>query len=200
MIIANLLPDFPLTFKIAFTAFALFIIPVYYKNWGPANFLWFSDISLFLSVAALWYKSSLLFSMIAVGVLLPEIGWNIDYFFRLLTGKKLIGLSDYMFEKSKSLFLRGLSIFHILLPPLLIWGMMLYGYNEKALYYQTALAFIVLPLSRWFGKPEENINWVYGLGANPQKKINSRLYFILIVIAFPLFVYIPSHFILKYFF
>lgn len=52
--------------KISYTAFVLVLIPIYWKHWGPANFLWFSDIALILGVPALWLESSLLASMMAV--------------------------------------------------------------------------------------------------------------------------------------
>ncbi|MBA3899834.1 MAG: membrane-associated protein, partial [Bacteroidetes bacterium] len=116
-----LILSIPLGIKTFYTAFIFILIPVYWKHYGPKNFLWFSDIALFTSAIAMWIESSLLASMMAVGVLLPEVGWNIDYFGRLLTGKKLLGLSDYMFEDDKPLFLRGLSLFHVIIPIILIW-------------------------------------------------------------------------------
>jgi hypothetical protein len=193
-----LLENIPLAFKLAYTAFALFIIPIYYKQWGPGNFLWFSDIALFGSVIALWVESSLLASMMAVGVLLPEIAWNIDYFGRLISGRKLFGLSDYMFNKEKSIFLRSLSLFHVPIPIVLVWMVLVYGYDEKAIYYQTLLAWIVLLASYFLTKPEENVNWVYGPGEKPQQKIHPVIYLLLIMLFFPLFIYLPTHLLLKW--
>jgi hypothetical protein len=192
--------EIPFAFKIALTAFTLIIIPVYWKNWGPGNFLWFSDIALFGITAGVWLESSLLASMMATGVLLPEIAWNTDYFGRLLTGKKLFGLSDYMFNKEKSLFLRSLSLFHILLPPVLLWMLWLWGYNGKAFFYQSLLAWIVLPASYFLTKPEENVNWVYGPGGKPQKKIPEGLYLLLTMLFFPVFIYLPTHLLLSWIF
>jgi hypothetical protein len=70
----------PLWLKLAYTVFVAIIVPVYAKNWGWGNFLWFSDIALLLMVPALWTESPLLVSMMAVGVLLPESFWNVSYF------------------------------------------------------------------------------------------------------------------------
>lgn len=50
------------------------------KIMDPEIFLWFSDIALFAVGIALWTKSRLLISMMAVGVFILEIGWNIDFF------------------------------------------------------------------------------------------------------------------------
>lgn len=190
----------PLFLKLIYTAFVLFIIPVYWKNWGPGNFLWFSDIALFLTAIALWLDNSLLASMMALSILLPETGWNIDFFGRLISGKRLLGLSDYMFDKERSLFLRGLSLFHVFLPVLLLIMLMNYGYQETALYFQTAFAWIILLLTYFFTDPEKNINWVFGPGYKPQKRIPSWLYLSLLMLFFPLCIYLPTHLFLIWFF
>jgi hypothetical protein len=189
-------PDIPLAVKIVYTLFCLFIIPIYYKQWGPGNFLWFSDIALFGSALALWIKSSLIASMIAVGVLLPEIAWNIDYFGRLITGRKLLGLSDYMFNNEKSLFLRGLSLFHVVIPVLLIWMLLVYGFDKTAIYYQIIFAWLILTASYILTKPKENVNWVYGPGTKPQQLLPKNVYFLLILIFFPFFIFLPTHLLL----
>ncbi|MBA2583697.1 MAG: membrane-associated protein [Bacteroidetes bacterium] len=190
----------PIWFKVLYTSFVLVLIPVYWKHYGPANFLWFSDISLFTLAFALWFQSSILTSMMALGVLFPEIVWNIDYFARLIFGKKLIGLSHYMFEKDKPLFLRALSLFHVIIPPLLLWMLMLYGYSENAPFFQTILAWIVLAVCYFFTTPLMNINWVFGPGSIPQNKISPKIYFLLILLFFPICIYLPIHFLLRYIF
>src|SRR5690606_35092583 len=59
--------------KVVYTLFVLLLVPVYWVQHGPANFLWFSDIALLLALAALWLENRFLASMMAVGVLIPEI-------------------------------------------------------------------------------------------------------------------------------
>jgi len=39
--------------KLAYTAMVVAIVPVYYVHYGPANFLWFSDIALVVTAVAL---------------------------------------------------------------------------------------------------------------------------------------------------
>jgi hypothetical protein len=190
----------PLWIKLSYTLFVLVLIPVYWKNYGPANFLWFSDIALFAIGIALWTESRLLVSMIGVGVLLPEIAWNIDYFGRLLTGKSLFGLTDYMFDSQLSLFLRALSLFHVFLPAIVIWLLVKWGYEPQALYWQIALAWMVLPMAYYFGSPQENINWVYGPGSSPQETLPKGVYFMALMAFFPLVLYTPTHFLMKWLF
>src|ERR687891_33393 len=50
---------------LAATAFVAVLVPVYWKIYGPTNFLWFSDIALGSTVAALWLESPLLLWMVA---------------------------------------------------------------------------------------------------------------------------------------
>ena len=190
----------PLWLQIGYTLFLLVLVPVYWAHYGPANFLWFSDIALFSVGIALWTESRLLVSMMAVGVLFLEIFWNVDYFGRLILGKPISGLSDYMFDKRKTLFLRGLSLFHVFLPAIVIWLLIEWGYDTRAIYWQTALAWAVLPLTYFLTPPKENINWVFGPGNEPQRKMPPLLYFILSLFFFPIAVYLPSHFILNWIF
>lgn len=190
----------PLWLPIAYTLFLLVLVPVYWRHYGPANFLWFSDIALFSVGIVLWTENHLLLSMIAVGVLGLELIWNVDYFGRLLTGRQLLGLSDYMFHQDKSLFLRGLSLFHVFLPAIVIWLLVEWGYDTRAIYYHTALAWIVLLLTYLLTDPKANINWVFGPGNEPQHTIPHGLYLVLALLFFPLIVFIPSHFMLQWIF
>jgi hypothetical protein len=68
----------PVWFKIAYTLFVCFLVPIYWRRYGPANFLWFSDITLLVTVPALSLGSPLLASMMALAVTLPELAWNLD--------------------------------------------------------------------------------------------------------------------------
>src|SRR5438477_9671697 len=40
---------------------------------------------------------------------------------------------------------------------------------------------------------QENVNWVYGLGENPQRILPAPLFVILLMLLFPLAVYLPTH-------
>jgi hypothetical protein len=186
----------PLWLKISYTLFVCLIVPVYWRHYGPANFLWFSDIALLVTVPALWLESSLLASMMAIAVALPELLWNVDFFVRLSTGVSLTGLSAYMFDRSIPLLIRGLSLFHVGLPLLLLWMVHRLGYDRRALILQTFLAVIVLPLSYLFSDPHQNVNWVYGFGKKPQTRVPPLWFLIFLVLMFPLAIYLPTHLVL----
>jgi hypothetical protein len=187
----------PLWIKIAYTLFVALTVAVYSVKYRPGNFLWFSDIALLMTVPALWLESSLLAGMSAVGVVLPEVLWNVSYFGQLLTGRRVTGLTDYMFDPGKPLYLRALSLFHVFLPVLLLWMVATLGYAPAAWVAQTVLAWVVLPLAYFFTDPEDNVNWVFGPGAEPQKRIPPLAYLGFLMAGFPLLVYLPTHWLLQ---
>jgi hypothetical protein len=182
--------------KIPYLVFLSVLIPSYWAEYGPANFLWFSDIALFGTGAAIWLENSLLGSMMALMVLLPDLAWNVDFLFRLISGKDLLNLTGYMFDARKPLVVRGLSLFHVVLPWLLVWLVDRLGYDSRAFPVQTVVAWVTLVLVYLFTDPAENINWVFGPGTKPQKRISPRLYLLAVMIFFPLLVYLPTHLLL----
>ncbi len=190
----------PFWLKIAYTAVVAVIVPIYWLRHGPRNFLWFSDIALIVLVPALWLESALLISMMAVGVLMPEAVWTISYLGGLLFRRPVTGLAGYMFDPAMPRWLRGLSLFHLILPPLLLWGVWRFGYDARALPLQTLLAWAVLPITWLVTDPDKNINWVFGAGERPQRRIDGRLYLGLVMLFFPLCVYLPTHGLLAWLF
>jgi hypothetical protein len=185
----------PIWLKILYTLFVVFLVPIYWRQYGPANFLWFSDIALLLMVPALWLENRLLISMMALSVLLLELVWNADFWVRLVTGKSLIALSAYMFDPKIPVFIRGLSLFHVALPILLVWLLCQLGYDRRAFFWQTLVALVVLPISYLVTNPCENINWVYGFGEKPQTFLPAPLFVLFLMIGFPLVIYLPMHFL-----
>ena len=186
----------PLWLKISYTLFICILVPVYWKQYGPGNFLWFSDIALFVTAAALWVESSLLASTMAISVVVLESIWIIDFLIGLIAGTSVIGLSAYMFDSKIPLSIRALSLFHVVLPILLLWLLYRLGYDRRALLAQTLLSWIVLPLSYFLTNRTDNVNWVYGFGGT-QKWMPAPLYLVILMIAFPLVLYLPTHVLLK---
>jgi hypothetical protein len=131
----------PLWIKVAYTAFMAVLIPVYLKNYGPTNFLYFCDVAAIMTVAAIWIESPLLLSAALVGIFLPQMLWVLD-FLAVLFGGKITGMTKYMFEPPY--FLRFLSFFHFWLPFLLIYLVWLVGYDKRGVVLWTAITWVVL--------------------------------------------------------
>ncbi len=190
----------PLWLKVSSTLFVCVLVPVYWIHYGPSNFLWFSDIALLLSIPALWLESELLASMGTLSVGALELAWTVDFIVRLTTGVSLTGLSAYMFNPKILMSIRALSLFHIVLPILLIWMVDRLGYDSRAFAAQTLVAWSIIPMSYLLTKPSENVNWVHGFGSQPQRCVPPLVHVGLLMILFPLVVYLPSHLLLKHLF
>lgn len=187
----------PLWLKIGYTAFLCLLVPIYLKHYGPGNFLWFSDISLLIALVAIWLESPLLTSVVALAILLLDIAWNLDFFAKLITNTSITGLSAYMFRPETSLYIRGLSVFHVFFPVLIIWMLARLGYDGRAYVIQTLLAWILLPLSYFFTRRSENVNWVHGFGNEPYRRLAPTQHVLLLMLLFPILIYLPTHFFLQ---
>jgi hypothetical protein len=174
------------------------IVPVYLVKYGPANFLWFSDIGLFGITAALWLENAFLGSMMALCVLVPETLWLVSFLTGVLTkGRAATTLASYMFDSKIPLYLRALSCaFHVALLPGALWLIYRYGYDSRALGAQWLLAWIVLPATLWLAPRAKNVNWVRGFGHPPRSPFGPVGHFALMMLVYPPAVYLPAHWLL----
>jgi len=198
----------PLPFKLAFTAFMCVLVPVYWANYGPTNFLYYCDLALFMTLAGIWLENPLLISMPAVGILAPQALWVTDFVVRLCGGH-LTGMTDYMFDEHRSTFLRGLSLFHGWLPFALVYLVWRLGYDARAFRFWTVLAwalmlicfFLMPPPSPDHGIAPVNINYVWGMSdVAPQTWMPAWAWLAGEMILFPLVLYWPVHALLRRFF
>jgi len=197
----------PLVTKLSGTLFLTVLLPVYLHSYGPTNFLWFCDAALILTVAGMWLESPLLISACAVGILLPQCLWLVDFGGSLL-GFHLLGLTSYMFDPQLPLFTRGLSLFHGWLPLLLLWLLARVGYHQRALITWTVLAAGLVLICYFFTPPAGshpanpnipiNLNYLYGFNNQaPQHWVNQNLYVALWLGALWLGAFLPTHLFLR---
>lgn len=177
----------PIWIKLAHTAVVAVVVPVNWRQYGPRNFLWFSDVALLTVLAALWTDSAVLASAAAIGVGALELLWDLDFAACLIFRRAPIGLAAYMLDRRIPLWVRGVSLFHLWMQAALWLALRSFGYDGRGLLAQTALAWIILPLSAKYATPDEDINWALG----------GRARLLLKMAALPLLVYWPSHFVLK---
>jgi hypothetical protein len=182
---------FPDWLKLASAAFVAVLVPVYWRQYGPGNFLWFSDVGLLVASVALWLEQPLLASTQAVALIVPESLWILELVLRLTTGVRVIGLTDYMFDDTIPRFVRALSLFHVWLPGLLIWMVYRLGYDRRALVAQILLGAALLVASFFLTAPRDNVNWVHRCG--PLRGLRSLM---MCLAAFPLGFYLPAHLLL----
>jgi hypothetical protein len=170
--------------------------PVYWHTWGPANFLRLCNVAVILTCAGLLVDNPLLISSQAVSSLMVDTAWVLDVCCRVFTGRHLIGGTEYFFDVRFPLWIRLLSLYHLILPAVLLWALHRMGYDRRGWILQSAIALLVFVLSR-FIDTKENLNFAFSdpffhrtWGPAPVHIAISLLF--LIVVA-----YIPTHALLK---
>jgi hypothetical protein len=192
----NIIPQFNLI-RIAYTIFIAILVPIYWKKYGPENFLWFCDVTLFMVLLGLWLRSNLLISMASIWFLPFTFLWNICFFGRFIFGRSILGLSNYMFDHDIELYIQGLSLFHVWIPAILIWLLYKFGYNKKALGWVSFITWVLLPITYLVTSPDKNINWVFGLRGTVQTILPPLAYLVVLTFTIPMVVYYPMHRLLK---
>lgn len=182
----------PLWLKVTWTLAVLVWAPLYWRYYGAQNFLFFCDLGNLLIAAGLWLESPLVFSWQACGLLVFQTLFTLDLAGTLLIGRHLIGGTEFMFDPSVPLFLRLLSLFHVVTPPLLVWAIRRLGYDSEGWKYQTLTAWIVVPIC-YFWRPGADVNWARGPWGHEQHLMPGPVYLLGYLVLIPLLVYWPTH-------
>lgn len=197
----------PFLVKCLYTAYMAVLIPVYWKTYGPTNFLYFCDIALIMTLFALWLESALLVSAAAVGIVLPQALWAID-FIATGIGWPLSGMTGYMYDDALPVHARFLSFFHFWLPFFLLWLLRHTGYDPKGLPLWTVIALVSVYICYFFlpappapannpGLPV-NVNYVFGFSDQAaQTWMPPLVWFFLLQAMLVGLIFLPSHWLLK---
>lgn len=191
----------PMSIKVAYSAFMAVLVPYYYHAYGPSNFLWFCDVALIVTLIGIWKESKLLISTQAVAIVFPQFLWCIDFFWNMAFGTPMVGLATYMFDSEISPFVRGLSLFHGWLPFLLLWLVSRLGYDKDAWKTQVGICWGVLLTVfltlRGPGTLAGNVDKVFGWGETAQTVMHPVAWLGIVMLAYPLLVYVPSHLVFR---
>ncbi|MGH9733648.1 MAG: hypothetical protein ACRD8A_03525 [Candidatus Acidiferrales bacterium] len=170
-------------------------IPAYSHAWGAANFLHLCDVAVILTCIGLWTSNALLLASQAVSSIVVDLIWTADAASAVFSNHQLIGGTEYLLDPHTALWIRLLSLFHVVLPVVLLWALARVGYHRRAWALQTAIAVATFIASR-FTNPVANINyafhdpfWHRQLGPVP-------LHVLLCILAMVIVVYLPTHLIL----
>src|SRR5581483_7424031 len=99
--------------------------------------------------------------------------WVVDVACRLAVGKHLVGATDYFFDRQYPLWVRLISLFHVIMPALFLWALGRVRYDRRGLLLQCFIAYFAFGAAR-FTNPAKNMNyafadpffhWVWGPGA-----------------------------------
>jgi hypothetical protein len=182
----------PPWFKVLWTLAVIVWVPIYWRQYGLQNFLFFCDLGNLLITAGLWLESPLIFSWQASGLLFFQTAFTIDLIGTAISGRHWIGGIEYMFDPQIPLAIRLLSLFHVVAPASLLWGIWRLGYDSRGWKYQTLTAWIVVPIN-YFWRPEYDVNWARGPFFREQHVMPGFAYLLLYLIIVPAVIYYPTH-------
>lgn len=195
--IPPIMPRIPLWLKILWTLWVLVWAPLYWRQYGLQNFLFFCDLGNILITFALWLESPLIFSWQACGLLLFQTLYTIDLAGALIAGRHLIGGTEYMFDRGIPLSIRLLSLFHVVTLPLLLWAIWRLGYDVRGWKLQTVMTWVVVPINH-FWRPGFDVNWATGLFFREQHLVPGPIYLLIYLAAVPALIYFPTHLLLAW--
>jgi hypothetical protein len=109
---------------------------------------------------------------------------------------RVTGLADYMFDQGTPLWLRAVSLFHVPLLAILIWGPWRLGYDPGVFPWVVLITWVVLALTRWLTIPEPNINHVYRFPFAAGASLTPAQHMLVLVTAVPLVLQLPGHVLL----
>jgi hypothetical protein len=187
----------PLWLKIGWTVWILCWAPLYWSQYGAQNFLFFCDLGNMIIAIALWSESALLFSSQAVSLLLFQLLYCVDLVVALLSGRHVIGGTEYMFDPGVPLLIRSMSLFHVVTPAVLLWAIWKLGYDPRGWKLQTLICWIVVTINH-FWRPEMDVNWARGLFFREQHVMLAWLYLVGYLMVVPVVVYWPTHRVLMW--
>jgi hypothetical protein len=146
--------------RLAAAAWLVLFVTVYGWIYGAENFIRLCDVAVILTCVGIMTGSALLVSSQAVSSLVVDLAWDLDLVWRLVAGRHLIGGTEYMWDERYPLWVRLLSLFHVVWPPLLFVVLRRLGYDPRGLLLQCGIAAAVLVASR-FILPGENLNFAH---------------------------------------
>jgi hypothetical protein len=173
--------------------------PAYFHVWGWTNLFHLCDVAVMLSFLGIWFANPLLLSSQAIGCIIPAIFWMADVGTRLVTGRYLVGGTEYMFDAHYPLWVRLLSTFHLGLPLVLLWTLRKAGYDKRGFALQSAIAAFLLIISR-FLPAGLNMNYAYADPVWHRAWGPAPPHLALTLAAIIFVIYFPAHLLLRWLF
>lgn len=170
-----------MTYRVArvfFVAFFAFWAMSYLWFYPITNFLWTCNVAFVFAAIGIvaMPRSSLLVSAALCMVVIPDVLWSFDVAVRGLSGKHLVGGTEYIFDNKIPVTVRAASFEHVVLPLMLIWTLVREGYDRRAFRVCAIVIPIVYYASYLLVPPALHTNWVWGLFASRQNWMPGWLY------------------------
>lgn len=190
--------EIPLAARLAFSLWMVFWVSVVLSNAGPQNFFWLCNLAQFIILYVVWSGNRLLLSSQAGMVCLVGLVWTLDFIVAIaLGGRSLTGFTAYMFTDELALIARSVSLFHVFLPPFVLWLIWHVGYDNRGVWLQCVIGALAVIGGWLFTEAERNINWVHEFFGMEQVWMPDPLWIVVLVVANPLAIFLPGHFLVR---
>lgn len=149
---------------ICLTYWILDFINIVFIIHKPEYLLWYSNAGLLLTSIALLRRSPLLISIMFCALFVLESIWIIDFLAQILLKKRILGITNYLFESTFNKKDFAMSMYHLLIPPSLLYAILktktINGYSWLgALMYALTISILTF----FFVNQSENVNCVHQL-------------------------------------
>jgi hypothetical protein len=130
------------------------------KYFGVPSIFWFSYFAfLLIGIGILIRNSFLIVSQINI-ILIPNIIWAIDFFYRLFTSNSLWGITDFVF--SGRFISQIVMIQHIIIIPVAFVSLYFIKFKRKDFWKMSLIQITILfILTRIFTEPANNVNCAF---------------------------------------
>ena len=179
------------------------LVPVYWHYYGPTNFLYFCDMALILTLVGIWIESPLLVSMCAVGILVPQTLWVVD--FSEQSRRRAAHRHDRLHVRGRSArcSCAGCRCFTAGCRSCCSTWSGSSATTGARLLAWTGLAWALILICFFFMPPPNpspgltpvNINYVWGLSDHaPQTWVSPGVWLAGLIVGLPLLLFAPAHF------
>jgi hypothetical protein len=149
-------------------------------------------VAVVLGCLGLCLANPLLIATQALAALMAGLLWGTDVAARLLTGKHLFGGTEYMWDARVPLAVRLMSLFHLLLPVVLVAALRRTGYQRRALAVQVALTVPLVLISRVLASGK-NLNYAFADPVLHKQWGPVPVHLFAVVVGISVIVYWPAH-------
>jgi hypothetical protein len=171
-------------------------IPAYAATYGWRNFLALCDVAALLGCLGLVLGNRLLVGSQALPAVMVGVLWAADVAARLATGHHVFGGTEYMWASHIPLPVRLLSLFHLVLPVVLLLAVRRLGYDRRALALQVAINAVLLVAAR-LAAPGMNLNFAFRAPVFARQLGPPPVHLAAVLAGTVVLIYLPTHLLLR---
>lgn len=188
----------PIPARVLYTAWMVVWVTIILTNQGPQNFFWLCNMAQFLILYGVWTGNRLILSSQAGMVTLVGAVWTLDFTAGVILGGSPLGFTAYMFSDELPVIARASSLYHMGVPPFVLWLLCCTGHDRRGPWLQCLIGAAGI-LGGWlFTEPRRNLNWVHEPLGIEQTWMPEPAFVILLLLLYPLVLFFPGDYLVRF--